>query len=101
MYRAGLPVMYALARLPDVDIQAEAATVIANATASLWEAQLRVCDDGVVQLLLYLALSQFREVQAAATRAIANLTQNIDNEPAIRATRADEILSRLYSTCDL
>ena len=51
-----------------------------------------------MQLLLYLALSQFREVQAAATRAIANLTQNIDNEPAIRAARADDILFRLYTT---
>ena len=49
-----------------------------------------------VQLLLYLALSQFREVQAAATRAIANLTQNIDNERAIRAARATEQLFRLY-----
>ena len=37
-----LGVMYELARLPDVDIQAEAATVLANCTSSHADAQ--VCD---------------------------------------------------------
>ena len=35
-------------------------------------------------------------MQAAATRAIANLTQAIDNEPAIREARAAEQLYSLY-----
>ena len=37
--------------------------MIANVTSSLWEAQLCVINDGVMQLLLYLAMSQFKEVQ--------------------------------------
>lgn len=83
----GLPIMYALCRQADTDVQAEAATVLANVTAASWEAQLRVCSDGVVQLLLYLCSSTHHEVRAAAARAVANLTQNIDNEPALRAAR--------------
>ena len=83
----GLPIMYALCRQADTDVQAEAATVLANVTAASWEAQLRVCSDGVVQLLLYLCSSTHQEVRAAAARAVANLTQNIDNEPALRAAR--------------
>ena len=88
----GLPIMYSLARQPDTDIQAEAATVIANVTAASWETQLRVCADGVTQLLVYLCASQHEEVRAAAARAIANLTQNIDNEPALRAARCQDAL---------
>ena len=38
----GLPIMYMLARQADADIQAEAATVIANVTAASWEAQLLI-----------------------------------------------------------
>ena len=71
----GLPIMYMLARQADADIQAEAATVIANVTAASWEAQLRVCADGVVQLLLYLSSSSHEDVRAAASRTVANLTQ--------------------------
>ena len=48
----GLPIMYALARQADADIQAEAATVIANVTSASWEAQLRVCADGVAQVCI-------------------------------------------------
>ena len=88
----GLPIMYSLARQPDTDIQAEAATVIANVTAASWEAQLRVCADGVVQLLVYLCASQHEEVRAAAARAIANLTQNVDNEPLLREARCQDAL---------
>ena len=84
--------MYSLARQPDTDIQAEAATVIANVTAASWEAQLRVCADGVVQLLVYLCASQHEEVRAAAARAIANLTQNVDNEPLLREARCQDAL---------
>lgn len=88
----GLPIMYSLARQPDTDIQAEAATVIANVTAASYEAQMRVCADGVVQLLVYLCASQHEDVRAAAARAIANLTQNIDNEPALREARCADAL---------
>ena len=49
---------------------------------------MKVCADGSLHLLLYLASSEFREVQSAATRALANLTQSIDCEPALRASRA-------------
>ena len=94
----GLPIMYALARLADPDIQAEAATVIANVTSTVYDAQIQVCNDNILQLLLYLSASEFREVQAAATRAIANLTQSIDCEPAIRASRATDQLFKLYKT---
>lgn len=88
----GLEIMYRLARQPDADIQAEAVTVIANVTAASWEAQLRVCADGVVQLLVYLCASTHDEVRAAAARAVANLTQNIDNEPMLREARCQEAL---------
>ena len=88
----GLPIMYALARQADADIQAEATTVIANVTSASWDAQLRVCTDGVVQLLLYLCSSSHEEVRAAAARAVANLTQNIDNEPVLRAARSHAAL---------
>ena len=44
-------------------------------TAASWEAQLRVCADGVVQLLLYLSSSSHEDVRAAASRTVANLTQ--------------------------
>ena len=84
--------MYALARQPDTDIQAEAATVIANVTAASYEAQARVVADGVVQLLLYLCASQHDETRAAASRAVANLTQNVDNEPILREARCQEAL---------
>ena len=90
----GLPIMYALARQPDTDIQAEAATVIANVTTSSYEAQTRVVADGVVQLLVYLCSSQHEEVRAASARAIANLTQNIDNESTLRAARCYKALVR-------
>lgn len=88
----GLEIMYALARQPDTDIQAEAATVIANVTAASYEAQARVVADGVVQLLLYLCASQHDETRAAASRAVANLTQNVDNEPILREARCQEAL---------
>ena len=77
--------------------QAEAATVIANVTSSSWEAQLRVCADEVVQLLLYLCASEHREVQSAAARAVANLTQNIDNEPHLRQARCHDVLFKLFN----
>ena len=93
----GLPIMYSLARQPDTDIQAEAATVIANVTAASYEAQMRVCADGVIQLLVYLAASQHEDVRAAAARAIANITQNIDNEPALREARCAEALFAIAS----
>ena len=86
--------MYALARLADPDIQAEAATVIANVTSTVYEAQIQVCNDNVLQLLLYLSASEYREVQASATRALANLTQSVDCEPAIRKARAQARLER-------
>ena len=38
------------------------------------------------------------QVQSAAARAVANLTQNIDNEGAIRAARAETVLFRLFNT---
>jgi hypothetical protein len=60
--------------------------------AASWEAQLRVAADGVVQLLLYLCASQHEDVRAAAARAVANLTQNIDNEPALREARCHDAL---------
>ena len=41
-----LPLMYSLARLADTDVQAEAATVIANVTSTRSEVQLSVCRDG-------------------------------------------------------
>ena len=88
--------MYSLARLADTDVQAEAATVIANVTSARSEVQLSVCRDGALHLLLYLCASEVQLVQAAATRAIANLTQAIDNEPAIREARAAEQLYSLY-----
>ena len=53
---------------------------------------MKVCADGSLHLLLYLASSEFREVQSAATRALANLTQSIDCEPALRAPRAPSTL---------
>jgi len=53
---------------------------------------MQVCADGSLHLLLYLASSEFREVQSAATRALANLTQSIDCEPALRAPRAPSTL---------
>ena len=53
---------------------------------------MKVCADGSLHLLLYLASSEFREVQSAATRALANLTQSIDCEPALRAPRAPSSL---------
>ena len=34
---------------------------------------------------------QVEDVRAAAARAIANLTQNIDNEPALRQARCQEV----------
>ena len=89
--------MYKLARQPDTDVQAEAATVIANVTSSSWEAQLRVAADDVLQLLLYLCMSESAEVQSAATRAVANLTQNIDNEPLLREARSHELLFKLFN----
>ncbi len=94
----GLPIMYALARQADGDIQAEAATVIANVTSASWEAQLRVCADGVLQLLLYLATSAHDEARSAAARAIANLSQNIDNEPALRTARCEDVLFRNFES---
>ena len=55
-------------------------------------AQARVVADGVVQLLLYLCASQHDETRAAASRAVANLTQNVDNEPILREARCQEAL---------
>ena len=70
--------------------------MIANVTSARSEVQLSVCRDGALHLLLYLCASEVQLVQAAATRAIANLTQAIDNEPAIREARAAEQLYSLY-----
>ena len=39
----GLQMMYGLARLADPDIQAEAATVIANVTSTIYDAQIQAC----------------------------------------------------------
>ena len=39
----GLQMMYGLARLADPDIQAEAATVIANITSTIYDAQIQAC----------------------------------------------------------
>jgi len=92
----GLRIMATLARLPEADVQAEAAAVIANVTAAIWEAQLQVCEEGILPLLLYLVSSPYKEVQLAAARAIANVSQNFETMSAIRNVRAEEVLCRLY-----